>query len=248
MGTHNDIAFLERGLRALAIVADHAPVDIATLARIQNSDIDHARALMHIFVSDGYARPLTEDNLTDQSLFVLTPLAIGMVESRNYAGNAVGLAMDMIEMLSLRLACPTALSIRRGGSMLTCIASRKLPAILRPECTTGLLDDPAGLVHLACAATGAIDHVADLARRMGFAMGQNIDDEAMIAVPVMMAGQVAAVVSAYPNAAHPDPVKSVFPSLADAALSISAMLRRKYPWPDGQGDAATALPPSLRMH
>lgn len=72
---------LARGLRALSVLADHAPVDVRHFARLNHVSVQRARQLMQTYEHCGYAR-----RMAHREVYVLTPLAREVVTLRRSGG------------------------------------------------------------------------------------------------------------------------------------------------------------------
>ncbi|MEO5640851.1 MAG: hypothetical protein ABIQ98_03680 [Sphingomicrobium sp.] len=71
---------LASGLRALEMLAAHAPLDLARFAALNRLSDEQALALIGAFEQSGYV-----ERVGCQSLFVLTPLALDLVPPTNAA-------------------------------------------------------------------------------------------------------------------------------------------------------------------
>jgi len=74
MNKNGDLEALAAGLRALAVLADNAPLDIAGFAKLSGLTEDEARQLMHTYENCGYAR-----RTQGHEIYVLTQLARDLV-------------------------------------------------------------------------------------------------------------------------------------------------------------------------
>lgn len=74
MNRYGEQDFLTVGLRALAVLADNAPLDVAGFAKLNSLPEEAARGLIHTFVTSGYAR-----QMDDPELYVLTSLARSLI-------------------------------------------------------------------------------------------------------------------------------------------------------------------------
>lgn len=65
---------LSRGLRALATLVDHAPLDVQRFARLNSMTVKRAQDIMQAYEICGYAR-----RMPHRELYVLTPMAMNLV-------------------------------------------------------------------------------------------------------------------------------------------------------------------------
>lgn len=74
MDKNGDLDSLTVGLRALAILADNAPVDVAGFAKLNCVSEEEARKLMRAYETYGYAQ-----RTTHREIYILTQLARDLV-------------------------------------------------------------------------------------------------------------------------------------------------------------------------
>lgn len=74
MGGMYSTDMLASGLRALGVIARHAPVAIEDLARLSGTTSHEAKALVETFVQQGYAV-----RFADTASYILTDLALPLV-------------------------------------------------------------------------------------------------------------------------------------------------------------------------
>ncbi|WP_404479960.1 hypothetical protein [Novosphingobium sp. BL-52-GroH] len=74
MNKNGGLESLAVGLRALAVLADNAPVDVAGFAKLNCVSEDEARRLMRTYEKCGYAR-----RTSDQEIYILTQLARDLI-------------------------------------------------------------------------------------------------------------------------------------------------------------------------
>lgn len=237
MDEDRELDILTSGLRALPILADHGPLRLGDFARLNRIAPELAGKLMHAFENCGYARRVPHGDL-----YVLTPLALGLVAHDNPAGAAVALAVDIVAELGCTLACPVGLSIRRGAAMMLCLTSQPVPAGDVPGTVFGLLDDITGIVQTAGEHADARDAQAARIRRDGYGIAKDANGREAVAVPVVVDGQVVAVlvVRCLPQGAS---VPTVRQALVRAARQVGRLLDR----PDADQEARLDAMRSMLM-
>lgn len=109
---------LADGVRALELLARHAPIELPDFARLAMLPHTPAAALVQAFEQSGYVR-----RVPGGSLLALTMLGLTLVASDNPAGALVARAAGTIGSLGRAGGRTATLSIRRGGQMLVCLSS-----------------------------------------------------------------------------------------------------------------------------
>lgn len=76
---------LASGLRALEVLAAHAPLELRAFAALSRLSIGEAVAFLSAFEQTGYVARVDATQVNGDALFVLTPLALDLVPYANAA-------------------------------------------------------------------------------------------------------------------------------------------------------------------
>lgn len=181
MSSTCETAGLTKGLRALEVLAAAAPVDPSGFAQAVGVGLVEAMALLEAFDTLGYVR-----RVPGGAFFVLTRLALGLVESPSPAGRLVSQSIEPIVEFGDRTGHIVALSIPSGRDLMCCVVSRCTtaaglsPGLRRswPDSTgtrsgeelavvLRLDREPIGLLSVHCGKNAMLGHEVALRRLLG---------------------------------------------------------------------------------
>ena len=181
---------LTHGLRALSLLATRAPLTLKEFGALAKVPLVQAEQMLGIFEQAGYVTKVPFG-----ALYVLAPEGLRPILHENPSGDVVTRAIRPLSDLALETGAIISLSIRRGPTMLRCLSSSLHQGAAPPGTVSGLIEGTVGLVQVACSHSGALDQMADVVRRRGYA-AEVVEGSGCIAVPVYCRHQEVAVLAA----------------------------------------------------